>query len=106
MHVALFEAHRGGSIVLWIGRAPEWLEWQYAHLTGPVVHPDDLPTLQASAMRISLGEAPPYTVDLVQLHRGQDEWVKSSVTMRPFQLKDRPAHAELTLIQVTPVDDH
>ncbi|WP_272269954.1 MULTISPECIES: GAF domain-containing protein [unclassified Rhodococcus (in: high G+C Gram-positive bacteria)] len=104
VHVALFEAHRG-SIVLWIGRAPEWLEWQYAHLTGPVVHPDDLPTLQASAKRISLGEAP-YTVDLVQLHRGQDEWVKSSVTMRPFQLKDRPAHAELTLIQVTPVDDH
>lgn len=103
VHVAVFEAQRG-SVVLWIGRAPQWLEWQYAHLTGPVVHPDDLPQLQASAQRISAGEEP-YTVDLVRLHRGDDEWVKSSVTMRPFQLKDRPAHAELMLIQVAPADD-
>jgi len=103
VHVALFEARRG-SITLWIGRAPEWIEWQYAHLTGPVVHPDDLPALQTSAQRLSLGEVQ-HTVDLVQLHRGEGEWVKSLVTMRPFQLDGRPAHAELTLIQVTPADD-
>ena len=48
VHVALFEARRG-SIALGLGHAPEWIEWQYAHLTGPVVHPDDLPALQASA---------------------------------------------------------
>lgn len=103
VHVALFEARRG-SIVLWIGRSPEWIEWQYAHLTGPVVHPDDLPALQDSAQRINAREVQ-HTVDLVRLHRGEDEWVKSSVTMRPFQFKDRPAHAELMLIQVAPTDD-
>nr|WP_012476985.1 GAF domain-containing protein [Rhodococcus sp. NS1]ABI79385.1 hypothetical protein PNSL1.057 [Rhodococcus sp. NS1] len=103
VHVALFEARRG-AIALWIGRAPKWVEWQYAHLTGPVVHPDDLPALQDSAKRINAGEVPS-TVDLVQLHRGNTEWVKCSVTMRPFQLEDRPAHAELTLIQVAPADD-
>lgn len=53
------------------------------------------------AQRINAGKVPS-TVDLVQLHRSNNEWVKCSVTMRPFQLKDRPAHAEPTLIQVAP----
>ena len=103
VHVALFEARRG-SVVLWIGRAPQWLEWQYAHLTGPLVHPEDLPLLQAGAQRVNAGEVT-HTVDLVRLQGVDDQWVKASVTVRPFQLKDRPPHADLTLIQIVREND-
>lgn len=103
VHIALFEAQRG-SVVLWIGRAPEWLSWQYAHLNGPFVHPEDLPQLQAIGQRVNNGE-PPQTAGVVRLQGFDGEWVKSSVIVRPFQLKDRPPHAELTLVQITPAAD-
>ncbi|CDZ90214.1 MULTISPECIES: GAF domain-containing protein [Rhodococcus] len=103
VHVALFEAQRG-IVAMWIGRAPEWVEWQYAHITGPVVHPEDLPSLQANARRVESGEVP-QAGDLVRLHAGDGDWVKAAVTLRPFQLPDRPPHAALLLAQIARVDD-
>ncbi|MDN3460537.1 hypothetical protein QMA15_29315 [Rhodococcus sp. APC 3903] len=100
VHIALFDAARG-SVVLWIGRPPEWLAWQYAPLNGPFVHPEDLPQLQAAAKRVNSGE-PPQSSGVIRLQGFDGHWVESSTLVRTFQFNDHPPHAELTLVQITP----
>ncbi|MGW3483881.1 GAF domain-containing protein [Rhodococcus rhodochrous] len=102
VYVALLEARRG-IIAMWVGRPAPWVEWQYAHVTGPVICPDDLSCLHEAARRIETREAPEVT-ELVRLHGDHGAWVKATVTLRPFQLPDRPPHADLLLAQIARAD--
>lgn len=102
VYVALLEARRG-IIAMWIGRPAPWVEWQYSHVTGPVIYPEDLSRLQEAARRIENGAAPEVT-ELVRLHGAGGAWVKATVTLRPFQLPNRPPHADLLLAQIAHAD--
>lgn len=100
-HVALFHA-QNGRLGLWISPPAEWMEWQFTHLTGPVMDPADLDTFNEATARLRAGSSEEFVT--VGLRTRELQFVKSSLRVSPFKKENHEVDENLVLVQISAVE--
>nr|WP_141216346.1 GAF domain-containing protein [Rhodococcus sp. 06-621-2] len=100
-HVALFHA-QNGLLGLWISPAADWMEWQFTHLTGPVIDPADLETFKEATARLRAGSTEEFVT--LGLRTRDLEYVKSSLRISPFKKENHEVDENLVLVQISTIE--
>lgn len=100
-HVALFHA-QNGMLALWISPAADWIEWQFTHLTGPVMEPSDLDTFCEATARLRAGSSEEFVT--IGLRTRELKYARSRLRISPFKRENHDIDENLVLVQISSVE--